>query len=176
MLRERSRMELPQFKPFSGPLYGKHLVGDVGRAYCSFRNQKERSKRDGLPAPAYSAREFVGWWLENIKHFKGKDPTCGRKNHSAGYSFENIEIQSRSENGKEGATRSPGSIVNRYHYANKVLVRCKKTGELIAEVPSYLEAASLFGVSVGVIRKTVEKSYQRSARIKIPFVLEGGAA
>lgn len=53
----------------------------------------------------YSTREFVSWWLHNIKTFVGKKPTCGRIDHSKDYSFDNIKMESLEDNSRERMTR-----------------------------------------------------------------------
>lgn len=80
-------------------------------AYSSFHHQKQRCynkhniryKNYGGKGVTveYSVREFIGWYLENIIKFKGINPTVGRIDHARNYSFDNIEIQSKSDNSKE---------------------------------------------------------------------------
>ena len=73
------------------------------RAYQSWRAQQTRSKRrTGSREVGYGAREFIAWWLEEMKK---RDswvcPTVGRIDHSKGYSFDNIRLEERSENVRE---------------------------------------------------------------------------
>lgn len=41
---------------------------------------------------SYTKKEFVKWWVAN-KPWDFDKPTCGRKDHTKGYSFDNIEMQ-----------------------------------------------------------------------------------
>lgn len=128
------------FKPYSGVIYkgGK----DVKRAKTSYDKQVERSKKNGLPLPTYTNREFIGWWLEAMKDFIGTWPTCGRIDHKKGYSFDNIMLQDRKDNSSEGAIRT--RHLRRAKRFVKVL--CKKTGQHIATFSNTYEAADFFDV------------------------------
>jgi hypothetical protein len=75
---------------------------DKQRSRCYNPKQKGYKNYGGKGIEVrYSAREFVGWWIHNINHFKGEKPTVGRIDHDKDYCFENIIIQSRSENSRE---------------------------------------------------------------------------
>ncbi len=89
----------------------------VRQAYSAWRGQRARLGTE------YSAREFVSWWLHNLKKKKWIDPTTGRLDHSRGYSFDNIEMQERSDNTKEMCARTGnlGGVKRR-----KVLVVCEE--------------------------------------------------
>ena len=58
----------------------------------------------------YTVREFIGWYLENIKGKKFKKRHVGRIDHSKNYSLDNIELQEASDNVKERNNRlgNPG--------------------------------------------------------------------
>jgi len=53
----------------------------------------------------YSLREFIAWYLLNIKSCGVRNPTVGRIDHNYGYSFNNIRLESLSDNSKERILR-----------------------------------------------------------------------
>ena len=96
---------------YSGPMQ-YHLMDKV--ALKGFRSWDKQRSRCNNPNHGgyknyggkgikvhYSARDFVGWWIENFKTFKGDSATVGRIDHDDDYRFDNIIIQSRSDNSKE---------------------------------------------------------------------------
>jgi len=110
-------MEL--IKPYTGPLKNPNDMpeGPIKQAYISWREQRTRcynKKRKTAKTyhnkkieVRYSSRDFIGWWCEKIKDFDGDQPTIGRIDHDGHYEFENVEIQSRSENASERCRRVP---------------------------------------------------------------------
>lgn len=74
------------------------------KAYDIWSQQKQRNTVE------YTSRQFIAWWRFHVVRKKWKDPTCGRIDHSKGYSFDNIEMQERSDNIKERNVRcgNPG--------------------------------------------------------------------
>lgn len=86
---------------YCGPLNVRDgaMNPEARRAYVSWKDQRRRNH------VSYGAREFIAWWLDKIKDFNGNRPTCGRKDHSKGYSFDNIELQDASENSRERCDR-----------------------------------------------------------------------
>lgn len=110
---------------YSGPLDRKKLRGDVLVAYTAWANQRRRCYTKSNPrykdngakglGVSYSARELISWYLFNISKFNGTNPSIGRKDHSKGYSFDNIQIESLADNSMErikrvGTTRPRRSI------------------------------------------------------------------
>lgn len=89
--------------------------GPVKDAYVSWREQrtrcynKKRAKYKNYGAKGievkYTSREFIGWWLQEIKKFNGEDPTIARIDHDGHYEFGNVRIESRSDNSKERGAR-----------------------------------------------------------------------
>ncbi len=87
----------------------------IKQGYVSWANQKSKCYNKRNPdykyygkkgiTVEYSSREFVGWWLLNLKKRKWKSPTVGRLDHSKGYYFENIEMQEALENTRERIRR-----------------------------------------------------------------------
>ncbi len=96
---------------YDGTLDYKKMKKSAQQGYFSFRNQKSRCNSKTHPQYShygakgcrvhYTMREFVGWWIANLKTKKWKAPTVGRIDHSLGYSFDNIEMQERADNTRE---------------------------------------------------------------------------
>ncbi len=145
----------------------------VKAAASSFYAQCLRSRKAGLPPPNYTIRQFVTWWLEKSKTFKGERAACGRIDHSLGYSFDNIEMQTPSDNSKESFARNRIHAMSP-HKSKKVLISCKKTGLLIAESSSRHDTARLFDVSLHLVQMIING--ERSQSKKIPFNLSCGEA
>ncbi len=173
-------MNLPTFKPYEGTLDRKKMSENERKAYGAFYNIICRTNKFGYQRPTFSKREFMGWWLESLKSFKGSRPSCGRLNHSIGYSWDNMEMQDLNDNRRESFVRN--EIKNRFkdqaHRAPiKILVRCIKTKKIIAEIPSATDAANFFDVSISYISQRTSGVYKNPGRWKktakkIPFILE----
>ena len=161
---------LPSFKPYEGLLYRDRMSEPERLAYEAFCGQRARSKKAGLPKPTYSAKEFIGWWLECLKTFKGTVPTCGRKDHSKGYSWDNIEMQDMADNSREGIVRNQTNIKTSINTGKKVHVLCKRTGKIIAIIPSIREAAQLFDVSQRLVQFVIRGKYKSASKINFDLV------
>lgn len=111
-----------QFLEYKGTLLNPNDMenGPVKDAYISYREQrtrcynKNRKKYKNYGAKGievkYTSRQFIGWWLSEIKYFKGKKPTIGRINHDGNYEFGNIIIQDISDNSIERNKRVPSFL------------------------------------------------------------------
>lgn len=131
----------------------------VKKAYDSFRAQRERcgSKNAekykyygarGIQVK-YSAREYIGWYLENLRSRKWNDPTVGRLDHDKDYCFENIEMQERVDNSKERNERKPTGGTPRPLHRRPVVAY--RDGKHFATFDSVLAAAKFFGKSPAAI-------------------------
>lgn len=128
----------------------KPVSKEVLQAKNSYRAQSERCNNKNSAKyrlyggkgvrVEYSHREFVGWWLENVITREWKSPTVGRLDHSKGYSFDNIEMQERSENSLERLRRNPTRAGQQ-----KIPVIAIRDGERW-EFPSVKSAAAHFGI------------------------------
>ncbi len=96
----------------------------------------------------YSIREFVYWFLKNYPIRGMHHPSVGRKNHSVGYTLENIEFQSKSSNSSERVRRL-GTPTPRI----KVSVFDSRTHNLIRTFSSYVSAAKFFNMSHATVRR-----------------------
>ena len=99
-MKSRKYSSDPLIPEYEGPLGRPKMSYEAQRGYDSFYQQKKRSK------VFYTPRQFVHWWLENIKtRSHWEQPTCGRIDHSKWYSFDNIVMQEQSENTAERNSR-----------------------------------------------------------------------
>jgi hypothetical protein len=162
-------MSLP-FPIYKGILDRKLMLDKARIAYEAYCSQKARSKKAGYLPPEYSTREFVGWWLHNLKSFKGTVPTCGRIDHKKGYSWDNIFMQDMKENSREGFLRNKMHIKASLKNREKVNVHCKKTGDLIAVIPSIRDTARVFSVSQRLVQFLVRGKYKSSKKINFNLV------
>lgn len=94
----------------------------------------------------YTARQFVAWYLDEIEKYTGTQPSVGRIDHSKGYSFDNIRIESLADNSHEriervGPTRS------------RVSVDIYKNGVFLQTAESLKSAAKVTGVQASHITK-----------------------
>jgi len=124
---------------YKGPLDPKKfgpMPNEARKAYMIWGSQKTRNTRN------YTSREFIAWWLHNIKLKKWKFPQCGRIDHDKGYSFDNIKMEERSDNTKERNSRkgNPG----RSHRAVFSFYRDNPT--VVRGFPSKVSAARFYGI------------------------------
>lgn len=134
---------MDEITPYDGPLTLSLMEPEARRAYESWSQQKGRARRGGYER-SYSSRDFIGWWLREIaKRPSWRRPTCGRKDHSRGYSFGNIQLEEQSENTAERNSRhgNPG----RKHHA--VVSFDLSTGQDVKHFASKVEAAAYHDVS-----------------------------
>ena len=130
--------------------YPKYIQNeDQKKAFRIYKGQKKRcwglekkyKSYKGLTVD-YKPKEFIKWWCINIKHYiYDNDPTCGRINHSKGYSFDNIRIESRFDNSMELVTR------NQHFSPVKIYVQ----GKWAFTAKSMKEASDLTGIAYNSI-------------------------
>lgn len=99
----------------------------------------------------YSAREFVGWWLEQLKKFNGIKPTVSRIDHAGHYTFGNVKLESHMDNCVNDVFRRhgpPGLKTTR-----KVDILQYPSMDLVWVSGSMSEAAILTGVAASNIWK-----------------------
>jgi len=145
---------------FDGSLnHRNELPFHVKKAYSSYKNQKIRCENKSVRPyrdygkkgirVEYTVREFVGWYLENIKKFKGQDPVVGRIDHARNYSLDNIEIVSRSENSKEATER------NKENFSYPVIAKYRKNGKVFGIFGSMKEASIAGKNSFSTVQRPV---------------------
>lgn len=127
-------------KEYKGPLDPNKMKPEAKKAYEIWSQQVKRNTRE------YSSREFVAWWLQNIKKKKWKDPTCGRIDHSKGYSFDNIIMQERVDNIRERNTRL-GNPGNRH----RSVTSYTHQGRKLKTFKSKVEAAAYYKINVKTV-------------------------
>lgn len=150
--------------PYTGPLDRLKMTKTERFGYEAYNGQKARSKKAGLPPPQHNAREFIAWWKANIKSFSGTVPTCGRKDHSKGYSWDNIEMQDMPENSREGIIRNKRNIIETFK-GKKIGIFCKKTGSHIATASSIRDVAKIFGISQRLVQFLIRRKYKSSKKL-----------
>ena len=160
------------FKPYEGPLNQKKMSETERIAYESFNGIKARSKKLGLPAPTFGPREFIGWWLKELKTFKGTIPTCGRKDHLKGYTWDNFEMQDMADNSREMNQRTK-AVFREKTKGTKVIAIDKTTGKTAHSFNSIRETAKFFNVSQRLIQFLVRGKYRGSRTIT--FEIRGAA-
>lgn len=140
-----------QLTEYGGKIrYNKSRV--VRMAYSSWRAQKTRCyNKNNIKNSTYwgrgievryKLRQFISWYLKNIKAFRGKDPTVGRIDHYGHYDFNNIKIESRSSNSRERMLRDNPSIKKR-----KQIYIYDSSGLFISKAQTTRDAARITGVS-----------------------------
>lgn len=140
-----------------GPLSTSNASDRVLYAYTSWKNQRARcrgKKQDPTYSGRgfsveYSAREFVQWFLTQTTDGDYKY-IVGRIDHSKGYSFDNIQLETRSESSKEIWDR--GARKRRL-----ISVIDKKTNKEIKVCKSIKEAMFFTGLCAASIVEACQK-------------------
>lgn len=96
----------------------------------------------------YTREEFVSWFVENYRKFKGKNPSVGRVDHSKGYSLDNIRFESLADNSMERIIRC-GPTKER----KRIFIIDYKNNEKLMLCESINQAAHFSGVRKEHIRK-----------------------
>jgi hypothetical protein len=143
---------------YDGPLSANKLTGHARTAAICYDNQRRRCYCKSNPrfkdngakgfTVDYSKRDFIAWYLHHIKLFKGKNPSVGRIDHSIGYSFDNIRIESLEDNSMERIIRCGPTKERR-----RILIIDLITGESIFVAESAREAARLTGIHAAHVSK-----------------------
>lgn len=138
------------YKTYDGPLNQLNMSKEEKQGYTSFLSQKARCYNKNDPAfknygkkgitVEYGPREFIGWWLFNLKTKDWKIPTVGRIDHSKSYCFDNIEMQEKSDNSIERISRLGSPAVSK-----KTI--CTVDGILIGIFNRTKDAANYFSIS-----------------------------
>lgn len=146
--------------------YTAQLISFVGvpidtkikQARIAFSNIVARCKRHpkykGLPV-GFTAKQFAYWWIVQNRFFKIENPTVGRIDHSKGYTFDNIELQSLSDNSKEARKRCGTSI-------KPHPVKMIKNGSHIATVPSLRLAAIYSQLDLKSVQNVIRGKLKQS--------------
>lgn len=148
-------MGIINYTEYKEPIRAYDTPKEVRRAdsiYCGQKDRCENIKcekyhRYGLRGikVRYNKRQFIQWYLDNLPLYKGKDlPTIGRIDHDSHYSFENIKLESLSDNSRERMIRIPNPCRKPI---KPIRIIDKKTNKIISIVKTTREAASITGVS-----------------------------
>lgn len=143
--------------------------------YCGQRDRCENSRcekyhRYGLRGikVQYNKRQFIKWYLENLPYYNGKDlPSVGRIDHDSDYNFENIKLESLSENSRERMIRNPNPCKKPI---KPIRIYNNNTGEIIAIVKTTRQAALLTGASKsGVFYQVQNPKILKKRQLKFRF-------
>jgi len=163
-------------KEYKGTVASKDTDILVKKAYTVYIHQKSRCscvtdsryKNYGAKGISveYSAREFIAWYLDNIKTFKGKRPSVGRIDHNRNYSFDNIEMQSTSDNTKERLKR-----VGNPKPKKPILCIDYKTKEPLMIFDSTSQASVFTGINRTWISSIINLRQQKKSSKGFSFLL-----
>lgn len=123
------------------------MSAEAKQGYQIFTAIRHRSKKQSLPLPTFGPREFIGWWTNELKSFSGKRPTCGRIDHAAGYSWDNILMQDSAANSLEMAIRTRAGLREKRKKGKRVYVYLKGEDVLTGIFPTVQAAADFFKIS-----------------------------
>lgn len=89
------------------------------KAYRVWSSQRERCSSDKHPSykyyggkgvrVKYGSRDFISWFVNEIKNKNPISPSVGRIDHSKDYEFGNIEMVERGDNTREMLARTGGN-------------------------------------------------------------------
>ncbi len=113
----------------------------------------------------YSSRDFVAWWLHNLKLKKWDKPTVGRIDHDGDYCFENIIMQEHSDNSKERVARLGGYIKMK----PRKVYALDSNLEPFAEFKSVNYAAQFYNIDASTVYGSASREIFRGKR-KFKFV------
>ena len=113
----------------------------------------------------YTQSDFINWYLNAFKKFKGNRPTVGRIDHSKNYSLDNIEMISQSDNSKERISRS-GIPDGKF----TIIAINQKTGETRIFESAY-DVSDKLGCSVSTVHRQA-RGYSKNPITKWKFKYE----
>lgn len=154
--------------PYLGSMNRKTAIPkEVARAHRIFHNQRARCYNKNHPCykfygakgiqMEYTVREFVGWWLYHVSLKDYRLPTTGRLDHSANYSFDNMEIQEQRDNSLEAASRNGHTG----GYPPIPIAQIDDEGNIIATFPSKAEAERQLKLSSGSTSSVTSGKYKQ---------------
>lgn len=157
---------------YNGLLNYKKMDPLVKTAYETWSNQRSRCNNPrntryhsyggrGI-SQNYSSREFIAWYLRNIKNGNWTKPTVGRIDHDKNYEFDNIKIEEYSENSRDACSRywkKPGPKPKTY---TKVELYCRCCDKSVKIFQSVKDAALFLGIH----RTNISTSINRGSKIK----------
>jgi len=143
---------------YDGPWDLKIMPKEVKSAYTAWTNQWQRCnnpKRSDYKyygalgvKVLYSKKDFIEWFLKELKSYAGDKPSIGRIDHNGNYCFENIRMESFTDNRRERWVRRGPCIGN---VARPVALHSKKTHEIITVFESVNKCGEYLGIDSSVI-------------------------
>lgn len=145
------------------------------KALETYYSMCKRSKKQGLPRPEMTIREFMGWFLEETKNWsydiRGNGPSVSRLDHAKGYSWDNFIVEPMKENSRESSHRNRLGPKTRMKTGKKVLVY-RKDGVFTGQIPNIRCAAQFFGVSQRMVQFLVRGKVKTCRKINFDLKLE----
>jgi len=139
------------------------------KAYQTWKAQRQRCNNKNATSyqywggkgikVEYGSREFVHWFLLELKKFKGKDPVVSRLDHSKNYCFSNVRLETRVDNSIDSHKRNIHKIVKTVFarkIGNKSWIKFSSIRE--ASMFTGVEETNISRRSSGVYRSLHEKS------------------
>lgn len=127
---------------------------DTRKAYRSWVDQRHRCYNSNEPSykyygakgieVRYCAREFIGWWLDELKSFGKGKPTISRIDHDGHYEFGNIKLEDHKANCVDDVLKRHGPPGVKCR--KPVLLIDAKTGAVLRRFTSGVEAERATGV------------------------------
>jgi hypothetical protein len=154
---------------YEGPLVYKKMDREAYRGFKVWQGIRRRSKVYGLQMPTFSSREFIGWWLGEMKTFTGTRPSVGRLDHSKPYTWDNFRIQELRENIVEAFTRKQTVEKTRARLKKRCFGYDPQSGEILFSFLSAGDAAAFVGKRKHYISNIRSRAYTRK---KLPFLVE----
>lgn len=156
---------------YNGTLYKKAMNTCEGKAYNIYGAIVQRNKKMNRPRPDFTSREFIGWWMREVKTFVGARPTCGRINHFLGYSWDNIQMQSLSDNVREMLYRTNAGARGKLMNQKKINVFLKDSSVFTGSFSSVVAAAEFFSVERRTIGRLINGISKRSDKINFTLAV-----
>jgi len=122
-----------------------------------YANQKRRSKKRGHSQPTYTLEELIHWFnnhpLANALYDawrlsgyrRGLVPSVDRLDDSVGYSFDNIQLLTWSENDSKGCEDRKSGRMKKCN--NEAVVQRDKKGKFISRYHSQHDASRITNIS-----------------------------
>lgn len=136
------------------------------QGYVSWANQRSKCNNPKNPdfkyygakgiRVEYSSRQFVLWWLKNLKRRKWTQPTVGRIDHDRNYSFDNIVMQERIENSSERCRRLGRPVPAK---TAPKFTAVFKNGRKIKKFRSAMDAAVYFKLNTSTVVRLCQGKY-----------------
>lgn len=158
-------------KPYEGPLTKGRMPRNVQRAHWIWLEQRRRCANpkhrryrtyggQGVRVE-YAARDFIGWYLDAVREHSFP-MHVGRIDHSKSYCFDNIELQTPSENAKEVHARAAptAKLTALQVEAIRQELETEKRGDLTRLAQQYgVSVAAIYHIKAGATWRSSRKHF-----------------